>query len=239
FATFGGSSRRSGGGVYTPSYVNSPSPIGTANSPGGMANTITASMDGQESARRIGFNVGSTSPSPSGTPLFSQQGNTDSQGISNFRQHLPQYTMRAASVAGSTIGGFMGAMSSMIPGGKPIGDLFSSVTERSARMVAMSGIMAANTIKHKSETGKGWAESARQMVGITQGGFVNTAKAIGRVGYTGIVAANDSQTGGQAGLRQLEAYQQVSTQNEKDSSLSNAGERKIGFQYRPPSRGMV
>lgn len=170
--------------------------------------------------------------------MSGQESSTMQGGLSSFRQRFPEYTMRSASTTGRLVGGFMGSMSNVIPGGKEIGKLVSSGIENSSRFVAMSGIMASEIYKHKRETGQGILESARQTFGIQEGGFVNTAKAIGRMGHSGLLAAQDRDTGGMAGLKQLEMYKQDLMASQPQAAPPET-ERKIGFRYSPPTKGLV
>ena len=213
-----------GGGGLQPSFVTTSSIPSPGNSPG---------IGNQPMARKIGFNPESVSPDPTGGSSTSQ-GVPSQNSFNTIRQQMPSYVMRAASVAGGAMGMATNVMSGMLPGGKAIGDVLASGFEGSSRFVAMSGIMTANVLQHKRQTGHGIVESARETMGVSGSGIANTVKAVGRMGQTAFIAAQDRDTGGQRGLQQLESYKQP----QQTLESSEAG-RKIGFQYSPPSKGMT
>ena len=225
------SSMGSGGGGLQPSFVTTSSIPSPGYSPG-TSSPIQCATGNQPMARQIGFNPESVSPAPTGST--STQGVPNQSNFSSIRQQMPSYVMRAASVAGGAMGMATNVMSGMLPGGKAIGNALASGFEGSSRFVAMSGIMAASVLQHKRATGHGIVESARETMGVSGSGITSTVKAVGRMGQTAFVAAQDRDTGGQRGLQQLESYKQP----QQTLEPSEAG-RKIGFQYSPPSKGMI
>jgi hypothetical protein len=194
-----------------PAFIQSPSsPAGTpGHTPGGGAPTVYSGPTGTGStgSGQIGFGSDLSKPEQPAV------GQNNSRGVA--------YAMRAATFAGSAMGGLAGMVAGAVPGGSHVANIIDKSATGGLRAAVMTGSIFGQAIKkYATDPTMSFGQSLKDVTGVKEDGMKGVVQAVGRVGTASVKSAHDEKSG----MDQLKAYQQP-----QPDSTSQKPKQPIGF----------